>query len=1169
MHVNAFKVDDFEYTHERQAFRRLCQRLAEQSSDQIVTIIGNATLPDVEVPIPGQDKTRTYYSVSPDVIIMKKDAVLIVEMKSHPGLVSFPKEDEDLWKQPWTASQNGKTTIINEDSRHTPYQQITDNGKAVIGFLNEYINPAASEESKGSYWYKAMKVLLFTADNVSFDSPPDSRWRNTTIATLEPTDNPTFDITTLIADTTTPPIHYKEDPRTRIHISAETVEIILQKLGAQSFDFQPEQIESELTENDQHIAHDYGYAGVIHVGTNLIEREINESTQISIPEKYKTGPLPLRVIRYYSHCLHLLAKQDSTVFLNRPDQVFVIRGIEEGIFHGNGSFSIPAETIPDRFITPDGRFTYGYFPLVVENVWNGRINYNAMPLFMRDVKVSSQEDGYVCQSLSDNELLINRSALRRFTVYKQMTEEELDTAIRELEEVDELPQRIKNVLESIGIHWNDAFTRLGALNLDNLQVGVLPIAFLFQSSSGFYTRLVKDLSVIMSSWSKPAEGDRDLAWQLLEGLGNKPISIDWKPAPITALQSNYEQSRAVALALNKENPIQVISGPPGTGKSQVIQNIILNANLSGEKVLFASRNNKAVDVVVDRLNGGIFNFPLVFRTGNNNQNQAFASLLRNSEQLPTEELTALRQEEPVLRGELRQMTGKLEQIQQSIEAAQKAREKLDHSEQLLEQLRDENEDLFMLTNWYDLAEGDLKLDLWKKLRVAFELDTAAGKGFLSRAVTSLTRGYGLNAVFDRSQYNRRLFEAFQSQLKQKLPSELISLLGDEFIANAGSDIIGIIDKLDAIGRSYSESLNVLRDFNEEQTLKDWAAGEDLKIPTSRRFMDLIWARKHDSSILSDLLDLLENYRSTKSFDRVLELFPCCATTTLSAGNKIPMTRELFDLAIIDEASQTDVVSSLPILFRAKRAVVIGDEMQLRPVATLSDEINQALMDGYGLVKDSEKSFDYKESSILDIANTRYTESGGRRILLRDHFRSHPDIIGFSNRCFYNAALRIRTESENRQGVFFHDVQGPATPRWQNASEIAFIVDHVRSLLERGIQHRDIGIVTPFRGQADSVVSRLRETNLYQSEGGALTVSTAHGYQGDEKDFMIFSLVVSENMPENSILWVHNIATYSKNLLNVALTRAKKELHIVGSREVCITAGGLLRELVAHCDRCAR
>ena len=264
-----------------------------------------------------------------------------------------------------------------------------------------------------------------------------------------------------------------------------------------------------------------------------------------------------------------------------------------------------------------------------------------------------------------------------------------------------------------------------------------------------------------------------------------------------------------------------------------------------------------------------------------------------------------------------------------------------------------------------------------------------------------------------------------------------------------------------------------------------------------------WYRRRDDSVITAVVNLLEDWRSQTPFDDVLKVFPCCATTTLSVGNKIPLSPGLFNLAVIDEASQADVASCLPVLYRARRAVIIGDEMQLRPVVTLPEAKNEQLLKAYGLHGEAFRRYDYCTSSMLDLAYDRFTAAGGRRLLLKDHYRCHPDIIDYSNRCFYNGCLRIRTSRDGGPGVYLHPCEGDAHQRWRNPAEIDAVLDLVAQAIKAGYDHTQIGVVTPFRQQAESIISRLRAKKLFAGDSGMITVSTAHGFQGDERDVMSF------------------------------------------------------------------
>jgi len=105
----------------------------------------------------------------------------------------------------------------------------------------------------------------------------------------------------------------------------------------------------------------------------------------------------------------------------------------------------------------------------------------------------------------------------------------------------------------------------------------------------------------------------------------------------------------------------------------------------------------------------------------------------------------------------------------------------------------------------------------------------------------------------------------------------------------------------------------------------------------------------------------------------------------------------------------------------------------------------------------------------------------------------------------------------------------------------------------------IGIVTPFKHQAEQLNAKI--PNQYSNR---IIAATVHTFQGDEKDVMIYSLVVTNNSPASKIRFVEN-----PNLVNVAVTRAKNTLYIVGNKEYIRQNSSLtkpLGKLVEYVER---
>ena len=144
------------------------------------------------------------------------------------------------------------------------------------------------------------------------------------------------------------------------------------------------------------------------------------------------------------------------------------------------------------------------------------------------------------------------------------------------------------------------------------------------------------------------------------------------------------------------------------------------------------------------------------------------------------------------------------------------------------------------------------------------------------------------------------------------------------------------------------------------------------------------------------------------FPQVAKILPCWAVTSLSARGRLPFEPGFFDLVVIDEASQCDIASALPLLYRARRAVIIGDPLQLKHVSTVAPQQDRLILAAHGLAE-GRAAWAYSVNSLFDLARSlcRYEDI----VNLRDHHRSHRDIISFSNRHFYRGGLRIATDHD--------------------------------------------------------------------------------------------------------------------------------------------------------------
>lgn len=286
----------------------------------------------------------------------------------------------------------------------------------------------------------------------------------------------------------------------------------------------------------------------------------------------------------------------------------------------------------------------------------------------------------------------------------------------------------------------------------------------------------------------------------------------------------------------------------------------------------------------------------------------------------------------------------------------------------------------------------------------------------------------------------------------------------------------------------------------------------------------------------------------EAVNRFIDVFRLMSVTSLSVKSSFPLKDDLFDILIIDEASQCDVASALPLILRAKQVVVIGDPKQLKHISKVEPEEELAIKRHLKL--SGVVHLKYADASLWDYARDwlPWCENA-KPCVLENHYRCHADIIGYSNEIFYSTltfgGLTVRTPRcenwELSEGIKWVDIKGRQQSNSINVNveEVKASVDIAVKLAKKSLT-ASIGIVTPFKVQAERIneciPAELRER---------VVVDTVHKFQGDEKDVMIYSLVVTDNSPDSKIRWIDYKVP---NLVNVAVTRAKHLLVIVGNKD---------------------
>jgi len=281
------------------------------------------------------------------------------------------------------------------------------------------------------------------------------------------------------------------------------------------------------------------------------------------------------------------------------------------------------------------------------------------------------------------------------------------------------------------------------------------------------------------------------------------------------------------------------------------------------------------------------------------------------------------------------------------------------------------------------------------------------------------------------------------------------------------------------------------------------------------------------------------------FKKLLKAFPIWLTNLSEVKELVPLQNEMFDVAIIDEATQCDIASCLPIIQRAKRLVIAGDPNQLRHLSFLSRHVQSLLQTKFELESVDTSLLNYRDNSILDMVMSALNSSE-QIALLEEHYRSLPPIISFSNEHFYDGALKIMTSKdyESEKGLYFTDCNGKRDANGVNSIEAKKLLSDMRKVIDSEESlHKDIahsiGILSPFRAQVDHLSKEvLNSFTTKEIEKHNIKVGTAYHFQGSERDIMFLSFAIDAASHHSAYLHINK-----NDVFNVSITRAKYKQYV--------------------------
>ena len=621
-----------------------------------------------------------------------------------------------------------------------------------------------------------------------------------------------------------------------------------------------------------------------------------------------------------------------------------------------------------------------------------------------------------------------------------------------------------------------------------MAIGIYDIAGLFlPTDSTFTAGAVRDLDHI-AAW--PLERIARTALAPILGLQSRAeikVSAALNVGPL-----NGEQISAVREAVR--NGLTVVTGPPGTGKSQAIVSMVASVLADGGSVLVASKNHQALDAVEDRLGGIAPEVSFLVRTLDPSRSidRSFEDVLVELVREPTRPGAGL---DPVALSRLATLA---QQRAQALDSHAEIGRIHSAIAEILERIQVRSQDDISVQDPTSPAPSvtllsrliAMLLRLFQRAKTGDAAGSDVGQG---ASLANLTRGL------------------------EKLRAEL------RVIGKSGDPVALTEDIASRLRQPLPRLLAARTTLSEEDRSR---LGEE------HANLELMLGAGLSPALMRDLV----NHR------------PLWLASILGAPKRIPLDDGLFDLVIFDEASQCDIASALPLFARAKRAVVVGDDRQLSFISQLGIAHDRNLMQAQALPLSGMGRFAQSRRSLFDLANLT---PGAAKIMLRDQYRSATDIVDYINTEFYGGRLRVAADQQamkvpsgSKPGIVWTDVPAPSIPMTSNSNsaEVAAIVKQLRLLLlEQGYQG-SIGVIAPFRPQVQAISEAIASAiPSVLADKAELRVGTVDSFQGQERDLILFSPCLGTTSAMSAVTFVQK----DWRRLNVAISRARAVAHVFG------------------------
>lgn len=576
--------------------------------------------------------------------------------------------------------------------------------------------------------------------------------------------------------------------------------------------------------------------------------------------------------------------------------------------------------------------------------------------------------------------------------------------------------------------------------------------------------------------------------------------------------SNNSQKNAIYNALCYD--VSVIQGPPGTGKTQTILNIIGNYIFQNKTVCVVSKNNSAIDNVMEKFEQCSQLYDFAIRMGNNDE--YIPKLMKNYKQKIVNNLSQKQTNNHKLNeNDIKKLYDEIQNLEKKYEVLVQKRNLLyeliaqkrhiDHKIKLYA-----NDKTDIQVNPFFLSPKLLKAEI-EYLKYRKDKNGEVNMNILFKAYTRIR--------FLSSKIDTYVYTMYQWRLEKIYAEKIIANLQDE---------IKEIKSLESMIHNKYEEYNKLSIQMMNQKINEY-----------------FLKRKN---IAKKLLNKDENVKFYQIKKDLIDFYPVVITTLDSICSNIGYCK--FDSVIVDETSQADIITCLPALNISKQIVFVGDTKQL-------SHIVDATTENYDL--DLQKKYKINDSYCYSKVNALDSIVGifdPPIQLLKEHYRCDYNIINFCNKMYYNNELIIYSKKSTSKSmkIMSLDQEKNSDVDYRKNGRQSFFNKIEEKAIIKYIDNNfnNLSIITPYGKQEENLKSSLSQLND--------NIGTVYKFQGRENKRVFLTTVLTHEEKH-----CKKVDALSDETLNVAVSRAEEEFILFTHKKFFVDINHNLKYLISYIE----